>query len=498
MNKEYQRFISLVNEIYSIKSAQALLGWDQETMMPPRGGKSRAESSAVLSKVAQEKYCHPELGELIETLQEAKDLSKEEQANLREVKKDRDKLLKIPARLTQELAMTTSLAQQTWAEAMPKNDTSLFNPWLKKVFDLSRELAECLGYEQCPYDALLDQYEPEATAEEIAVILADLKDKTVPLLQKITHSPVEPDRDLLTQSFPVQTQKMFNDMVLRDLGFQLEAGRLDISAHPFTEGICPGDVRLTTRYNEHEVMGSISATVHEGGHGLYEQGFSPVYYNTPMAEAVSLGIHESQSRLWENQVGRGLPFWKNYFSKLKKVFPEQLAKSFLADFHLALNEVKPSFIRVGADEVSYNLHIILRFEIEKDLFEGNLKIEDVEEAWNEKMKRLLGLSPDQARNGYLQDVHWSAGLIGYFPAYSLGNLYSAQLFNQARKDIQDLDENIEKGDFYPLREWLRDRVHKHGRRYSPAELVEKVTGEPPSSRHFADYITGKYTELYKL
>jgi carboxypeptidase Taq len=498
MTKDYQEFLKLIKEIYSLQSSQSLLGWDQETMMPPKGGEGRASSLALLSRLIQEKYCSEKLGGLIEKLVEEKSLSDEERVNVREIKRDRDKLLKVPPELTEEIARTTSLAQQTWTKARPKSDTELFNPWLKQVFDLHRQLAECLGYQESAYDALLDQYEPGALASEISRILMGLKENFLPLLQKITHSSAVPRKDILKQPFPIPEQRRLSSMVLKDMTFNSEAGRLDESAHPFTEGMWPGDVRLTTRYAEKDVLSSLFGTIHEGGHGLYEQGFLPKHYGTPMAEAVSLGIHESQSRLWENLIGRGKPFWRYYYPKFKKIFPEQVKSTSLSEFYLAVNYVEPSLIRVEADEVTYNLHIILRFEIEKALFDGEIKVHEIEAVWNEKMKHLLGIVPETARDGYLQDVHWSAGLIGYFPTYSLGNIYSAQLYHKLKLDLPELEENIERGDFHSLKEWLRDHIYSHGRRFCPAKLMELATGEPPGEMRFIDYLTDKYTDLYKL
>ncbi|MBF0433261.1 MAG: carboxypeptidase M32 [Fibrobacteria bacterium] len=498
MTTPYEKFISAVKEVYALRSAQALLGWDQETMMPAGAGEGRAHALSALSKIVQEKYCTPEMGELSQNLLEDNNLSLAQKSIVSEFKKDRDKLVKIPPTLVEEFAHTTSLAQQVWAEARPKNDKAAFNPWLGKIIDLLRQKAECLGYDGNPYDALLDEYEPGATSGEITVFLNDLKKETVPLLHNIMDSKVKADSSLLFQPFPVSVQKAFNNVILKEMTFSLDTGRLDVSAHPFTEGIWPSDVRITTRFSETDVMSAIMGTIHEAGHGLYEQGFLPEYYGTPMAEAISLGVHESQSRLWENHVGRGEAFWKHYFPEFQALFPTQLGTAGFDTFMLSLNSVQPSLIRVEADEVTYNLHIILRFELERDLFAGNIKVEDIETVWNTKSEELLGITPDCAGNGYMQDVHWSVGLMGYFPTYSIGNMYAAQLFHKVHQEIENLDEEISRRNFHPLREWLRAGIHQHGRMYPAKKLIENATGEAPSATYYIDYLKEKYSRLYKF
>ncbi len=497
MTENYKQLLTLSREIYALRSAAALLGWDQEVMMPSRGGESRAEALASISKVIQEKYCAPQLGEAISAC-EAQDESPEQAAVVQALKRDREKLQKIPPSLTEAIARTTSLTQQAWSEARPRNDAAGFNVWLEKIVDLRLQEAECLGYKKSPYEAMMDKYEPETELSEVASMLDDLKKAITPLLYKIVLSQHKPASDFLQRDYPIAAQEAFGRQVLNDITFNLKAGRLDTSAHPFTEGVAPTDVRLTTRYNARNPLSSLFGIIHEGGHGLYEQGFAPQNFGTPLAEAVSLGIHESQSRLWENQVGRSIGFWEHYFPLLKETFPSQLQNISLPQFYAAINTVLPSLIRVEADEVTYNLHIILRFELETALFNRDLNFKDLEAEWENKMEHLLGIKPDSASNGYMQDVHWSAGLFGYFPTYSLGNVYGAQLFDAAGHDIPGLESQISSGNFHPLRKWLQEKVHQHGRRYSAPELIKNATGQKPDVGYFVNYLKKKYGDLYHL
>jgi carboxypeptidase Taq len=490
----YAQLVEYCRDLYALRSALGVLSWDQETYMPPKGGEGRSRTMAALSRVMHQRFSDPRLGDLLEGAAAQPGLHTAQQALVRELKRDRDRTIKVPEALAAEIAGTVSLAQRVWAEARPKNDTAAFNPWLKKVIGLRRQEAECYGYEETPYDALIEGYEPGARASQLRVLLSDLKAELVPLLDKIlgARQDVNP---LDGVDFPVAKQKIFNMQVLADMGFDLEAGRLDESAHPFTEGSHPLDVRLTTRYSARDPLSAIFSTLHEGGHGLYEQGFRPEHHGTPLAEAVSLGVHESQSRLWENQVGRSRDFWSHYYPALGVAFPA-LADLDLDGFLRAVNRVDRSLIRVEADEVTYNLHIVLRFELELALFSGQMEARDLEAAWNEGMQRNLGVTPPDAARGYMQDVHWGAGLLGYFPTYTLGNLRSAQFFAAARRALPNLSQDIRQGRFGTLKTWLNDNVHAPGRQFSGDELMEKVTGEKTSAKPFLDYLKNKYSELY--
>lgn len=503
MNRAFETVLELSRDLYALRSAMGVLSWDQETYMPPKGGEGRARSMAALARVMHQRFSDPRLAEALLAAEAAlsagaKPLSEEERVVVRELKRDRDKAVKLPEALAAEIAETVSLAQRAWAEARPKNDTAAFNPWLAKVIALRRQEAECLGYAETPYDALLDNYEPGARASSLRALLADLKSKLVPLLGRIRAAQGSAPDPLAGKTFPLEAQRGFNHGILAAMGFDLEAGRLDESAHPFTEGTHPRDVRLTTRYHEGDLMSALFSTLHEGGHGLYEQGFLPEWYGTPMSEAVSLGVHESQSRLWENQVGRSRDFWTGRYPGLQAAFPGPLSGLPLDAFLKAINRVQPSFIRVEADEVTYNLHIVLRFELETALFNGDLKPADLEPAWNESMHRNLGVTPPEPRLGYMQDVHWSCGLLGYFPTYTLGNLRAAQIFDAARRALPGLPGDIRAGRFGALKAWLGENVYRHGRRYDGDALMEKITGHGTSAGPFLAYLESKYAELYGI
>jgi len=488
-------------DFYGLRSAVGLLAWDQETMMPSHSGDGRARAMSALSKIMHQKLLDPSFKDLLDKSEALVSLTLEEKAIVRELKRDRDKAVKIPEKLAAEIAETASKAQRIWAEARPKNDTAAFNPWLQKMIELRREEAECLGYANNPYDALLDNYEPGLTSNYLKTLFHDLKTELVPMVAKIKDaqsSGSNSNTAFAGKKFPIPAQKVFNQKILSAMGFDLNAGRLDESAHPFTEGLHPKDVRLTTRYSETDLMSALFSTLHEGGHGIYEQNFDPKYFGTPMAEAVSLGVHESQSRLWENQVGRSRDFWSGYYPMLQEIFSQQLLEVTLDGFLRAINRVEPSLIRVEADEVTYNLHIVLRFELETALFNGELKAADLESAWNQGMERNLGVTPDSASTGYMQDVHWSCGLMGYFPTYTLGNLRSAQLFDQATIEIPGLSTKISGGQFAPLKNWLKEKIHQHGRMYDGDTLIEMATGSKTSSVPFVNYLKGKYGALYGI
>lgn len=501
MATPYEQLLEYSRDLYALRSAAGVLSWDQETYMPPKGGEGRARTMAALSRVLHQRFSDPRFADLLAAAEADPALGEERRALVRELKRDRERAVKVPEALAAEIAGTVSLAQRVWAEARPKNDTAAFNPWLEKVIALRRREAECYGYEESPYDALLEGYEPGARAARLKTLLHDLKAKLVPLLNRILEARAASgaaDRNPLDGlEFPVAAQRIFNQQVLADMGFDLEAGRLDESAHPFTEGVFPQDVRLTTRYSPRDLLSALFSTLHEGGHGLYEQGFRAEYYGTPLAEAVSLGVHESQSRLWENQVGRSRDFWTHYYPTLRTAFPA-LASLELGAFLKAVNRVDRSLIRVESDEVTYNLHIVLRFELELALFGGELEARGLEAAWNEGMQRNLGVTSPDAARGYMQDVHWSCGLLGYFPTYTLGNLRSAQFFSAARRDLPGLSADIRQGRFAPLKTWLNEKVHAPGRAYAGDDLMRRVTGEPTSAAPFLAYLENKYGELYNL
>ncbi len=497
-SETYQQFVRYLRELHAAEGIEALLDWDQETCMPPKAAGWRAEQLSLIAGIIHERKTSHELGTMLEKLEtEGADGDPIVEANVREARRDYDKAVKLPTDLVRRIAHATTLAKDAWAKARKASDFGQFAPHLEKLLDLKREVADHLGWKQEPYDALIDLYEPGATTAEVAELFGQLKPKLVGLVEAIREAPRKPDESVLKREAPVEKQKQFNRRVIEAMGFDFEAGRLDISTHPFCTSTCPLDVRMTTRYDEHYLPMSLFGVMHETGHGLYEQGLNPEHTGTPCGQAVSLGIHESQSRLWENQVGRSRAFWEHWFEPLKQTF-SAFADVSLDAWHFAINTVKPSLIRVEADEVTYGLHIILRFELERLMVQDKLKVSEIPQAWNDSMQQLLGITPPDDAQGCLQDIHWSMGTFGYFPTYQLGNLYSAQIFQAARRAIPDLDDQIRRGELLPLRDWLRENVHQHGRRYRPKELIRVVTGSDPSPEPYIEYLNGKFRPLYGL
>ena len=495
-------------EIYRINSAASVLSWDQETYMPTGGGEARAEQIAVLQGIAHQKLTSPEVQGLLSqwidpTTGQAADQPGEtwdepSRSLLRETWRDVSRAKKLPSDFVVKLSRECSLAQQVWVEAKQQNKFSLFLPNLQTVLQLKREEAQYLGYQDSPYNALLDVYEPGATIADLRPVFAALKARLVPLLKKITQSRVQVDDSVLHHSYDHTRQLDFGRLVLTAMGYDFSRGRLDLSAHPFTTSFHPTDVRVTTRVHEHELQSCLFSCIHEGGHGLYDQGLDQRYFGTPLGDSVSLGIHESQSRLWENCVGRSRPFWKFFYPILQQTFPDHLHTVSMDHFYGAINRVKPSLIRVEADELTYNLHIMLRFEIEQDLLENKTQPEDLPTIWNAKMKDYLGIVPPTDAEGVLQDVHWSFGAFGYFPTYTLGNLYSVQFYEQAKQELPHLEDEIAAGQLLSLRRWLEQKIHRWGRMFPPAHLAQRITGSTISPEPFLNYVEKKYGELYQL
>ncbi len=497
----YRELIRRVKEVAVLHSCASLLHWDQQTYMPPRGSEHRAEQLALLAGLAHQQATAPEIGELlavVETSDLAADAGSAVAVNAREVRRTYDRATRLPQALVQELARTCALARDVWVDARRKSDFSLFQPWLGKVVALKRQEAEAVGYKDVPYDALLDNYEPGETTRHLTALFATLREELVQLVGKIAASGKQPDLSILHREYPADCQETFGKAAATAIGFDFQAGRLDVTVHPFCSGIGPGDTRITTRYNSQDFGDALFSILHEAGHGLYDQGLDPDHYGTPMGSAVSLGIHESQSRLWENFVGRSRAFWEHYFPLARQIFPDALGDVSLDAFYFAINDVRPSFIRVDADEATYNLHIILRFELEQALISGDLLPADVPGAWNDAFKRLFGLTPPNDAHGCLQDIHWSGGGIGYFPTYTLGNLYAAQFFARARADLGDLEGGFRRGEFAPLKEWLATKIHRQGQRYRAGDLVAAVTGQPLSHRPLLDYLRAKVGSLYGI
>ena len=484
-------------EIAKLHSAQSLLGWDQQTHMPKKGGAARAQVAGKLSKMAFELFVSDKMGEYIEELEKRDDLSLEERASVRRVGRDYRRNKAIPPALIEEFTIVRSEAQSAWAKARADSDFSLFRPHLEKIIDYVRRFADYYGYDEEPYDALLEGFEPGMTSARLRQIIAPLRSELVPFLKRLSDEGEKPSADPWKGTFDIETQRSLARRTLEIIGYDFDAGTLDDVAHPFTTTIGPGDVRVTNRYLEETPLSGLFAALHEGGHALYNQGMGEELYYLLLADGASHGIHESQSRMIENQIGRSRPFWKffqpilaEYFPRFANVDPEELYRS--------ANIVEPSLIRVEADEVTYNLHIMLRFELETGLIDGSIAVNDLPELWNKAMERYLGITPPDDAHGVLQDVHWSWGAFGYFPSYMLGNLYSAQIFAKLRSDLPDLDERIAAGDFIPLLSWLRENVHRFGGIYDPNELIERVTGEGLNPSYFVSYVTEKYSDIYRL
>jgi carboxypeptidase Taq len=492
-----QRF----KEFSLLGSCSSVLGWDERTYMPREGAAHRAEQMALLARLAHETLTAARIGRLLNEL-EGSELVRDGESppavNVREIRRIHDRAVKLPKRLVEELARTTTQAQGVWQEARSKSDFAAFQPWLEKIVGLKREEAAAVGFEESPYDALLDEYEPGATTREVAQVFAALRKELTPLLGEILESGRAPNRDLLHREYPIDRQEEFGREAAQIIGFNFEAGRLDKTTHPFCSGIGPGDCRITTRYNPRFFNESFFGILHEAGHGIYEQGLDYDHVGTPMGSAASLGIHESQSRLWENQVGRSRPFWEQFFPRARKAFPEALRRASLEDFLFAINDVQPSFIRVEADEATYNLHIILRFELEQALVSGDLAPRDVPGAWNEKVYQLFGLTPPNDTQGCLQDIHWSMGGLGYFPTYTLGNLYAAQFMERARRDVSGLEDDFRRGDFGRLKNWLNVKIHRQGQRWRAPDLCRQVTGRTLNHKQLLSYLRGKYAPLYGI
>jgi len=496
----YQNLESWQKETALLGSIAGVLGWDQRVMMPPKAAPHRANQLAMLSGMIHQRATDPRIGEWLYQLEQSELTQPSDSVtavNIRQWRREYDKLTKLPTELVMEFTRVTSLAEKVWEEAREESDFSLFQPHLEKIVSLVREIAERLGYEREPYDALLDEYEQGMTAQEVERLFEPLRRHTPELVAQIQSALRQPDTSILRRHYPREAQERFCRLIAERIGFDWQRGRLDPTVHPFATRLSPGDVRITTRYYEDFLNPSLFGTIHELGHALYEMGLPEEHWGTPMGASTSLGMHESQSRMWENFVGRSRAFWE-YFYPIAQEHFDALRDVSLDDFVFAINAVQPSTIRVEADEVTYNLHILLRFELELALLRGELQVADLPSAWNEKFKAYMGFVPPNDAEGVLQDVHWSGGMIGYFPTYTLGNLYAAQLFEAAARDLGDLQAQFRKGAFAPLLEWLREKVHRQGQRYPAKELIERITGAPPSAEPLLNYFQRKFAPLYGL
>ena len=501
MPASFDALCAHARETALLESVESLLGWDERTYMPAAAGTYRAEQMTYLSGVIHQRHTDPRLGQWLAELagsELAKDPHSDAGATIRQMKRDYDKRVKLPQSLVEELTRASVLGQQAWVEARKNDDFQSFAPHLTKMFDLKRQQAEALGYKEHPYDALLDEYEPDARTSEVALVLAGLRAELVPLVQGIIAGRTKAPTEILERRYPAAAQEAFGKAAAAAIGFEFERGRLDVTHHPFCSAMGPHDCRITTRYDEQFFPSAFFGILHEAGHGIYDLGLRPEQFGLPPGTYLSLGIHESQSRMWENQVGRSRAFWQNFFPRAKAAFPQALSQTSLDDFYFAINNVQPSLIRVEADEATYNLHIIVRFELEQAILTGELPIADVPGAWKQKYREYLGIEPPNDADGVLQDIHWSAGLIGYFPTYSLGNLYAAQFFEQADKDLGGLAAMFARGEFAPLKQWLNQNVHHRGQCYAAAELVKLITSQPLSHAALMRHLHGKLGPLYEL
>lgn len=496
----YEQLCRLVREASLLGSTGGLLSWDQETMMPHGGVELRSEQMAQLARMSHELATSPRINALLKECEGDAKLLKDPlaAANVRWIRHDYDRRTRLPAELVEEEAKLGSLGQHIWADARKESNFGRFRPHLEKIVDMLRRKASCYGWAKGgeAWDALAEDYEPGATAKDIAAVFTPLRDRLQNLLDDIRGSKRKLTNAINEIKVPLEKQREFVTFIAKQIGFDFNRGRLDTSTHPFCGGSHCNDVRITTRYREDSTLDALGSVMHECGHGIYEQGLLFKHFGLPMGNAVSLGIHESQSRMWENQVGRSKAFWKWATPHARRIIGGAAAKLSVDDNYAAANRVKPDFIRVEADEATYNMHIFVRFELERAIIAGDLDVKDIPGEWNAKYKEYLGLKVPDDRRGCLQDVHWSGCSMGYFPTYTLGNLYCAQFFEKASEDISDLQRQIERGEFSELREWLNENIHQHGRRFTAAELCRRVTGKPLSADPLLRHLEGKLRPLY--
>jgi carboxypeptidase Taq len=504
MNAHYETLLKLSRQIHLLEGVSSILEWDQETHMPPEGAMIRAEQLELLAGLLHERKTSSNyssaLGKLIGLSSGnliAKELSEDQQIALKLFRKDYLQDTALPTPFVEKLSKLTSQSVEAWRYAKQKNSFLHFLPYLDQIVEMNKQKADYLGFKEHPYDALLDLYEPDLTTADVTALFTDLKVKISGLLRKIEQAPPVDDHFLFGH-FPRDKQIEFAKVLLESMGYDKAKGRLDFSVHPFSSASHPTDSRITTFIYEDSLMSSIFSVLHEAGHGLYEMGLPHEHFGSPLCESLSLGMHESQSRWWETLIGQSEPFWSFFLPKLKAIFNGSLAHVSLQDFYQGIHKVSPSFIRIDADEVTYPLHIVLRFEIERDLINGTLKVRDIPEAWNEQMKTLLGITPKTFSEGCLQDIHWAHGSIGYFPSYTLGNIYASHLFMGFEQQFPNWKKLAANGELLFIKQWLHDHVHCYGRMYTSKELLKKATGQAFSSKAYIDYLTNKYSAIYNI
>ncbi len=490
----YAALTTLAREETVLASCSDLLEWDEETFMPRGGVENRAEQMALMAGLLHERGSDPRFGELLSIVEGsdlAADPASDVAVNIRELRREFERERLLPRDLVEEGARVATFGAQAWVDAREAADFGVFRPWLEKIIVMAREEADAVGFSETRYDAMLDDYEPGMTTREVTALFAGLKARLIPMVEELSR-PADLPAHVLRREFPVDRQMLFANAVAAAMGFDLERGRIDTASHPFCTSIGPGDVRIAVRYQRRNFAQGFFVLLHEVGHGLYDQGIDAAHYGMPMGEAPSLGLHESQSRLWENQVGRSLGFWEHFFPRLKSIFHESLHDISLDAFRRVINRVTPGPNRGRADEVTYNLHIIIRSELEQAMLSGDLPVADLPGAWNEAYRKYLSVTPKNDAEGCLQDGHWSEGMIGYFPTYTLGNIYAAQLFDRADRDLGGVESAFAKGDFSGLLGWLRDRIHSQGSRHSARELVALATGAAPTPEPLLKSLDTRY------
>lgn len=492
-----ERLKALLATVSDLHATLALLQWDQQTCMPEAAAAGRAEQIATLSRLAHERATDPELGRLLEALEPAVDSESDDGALVRVALRDFRRATRLPPDLVEALARATALADPAWAAARQAADWGRFAPHLDQIVDLVRRTAEAYGYDEHPLDPLIDLHEPGMTRARLAAVFAELRPALVPMIGAVAAQ--QDGREApLHGAFAEAAQETFGREVVERFGYDWRRGRQDRAVHPFCTGIGPDDVRITTRFDRAFLSTALFSTLHEAGHAMYEQGIARAYARSPLAAGASTGVHESQSRLWENQVGRSRAFWRAFFPRLRELLPAALGAVEPEAFYRAINRAAPTPIRVEADELTYNLHVLLRFELEADLLEGRLAVLQVPAAWNERMAKYLAVAPRDDAEGALQDIHWSSGAFGYFPTYTVGNLLSAQLYEAAVGAHPEIEEELERGAFDTLRSWLAERVWRHGRKYDPDDLLTRATGRPMEPGPYLRYLREKFGELYEL
>lgn len=491
----YAAYKETTQKAADLNNASAVLGWDQEVYMPAKGFEVRGRQLATLASLAHEMLTSEAYGNQLQELAGRGDLADDEMRNVELSLEDYNKNKKLSAAFVEAITQQTSASYNAWIQSRKENKFSIYAPELDKMIQLKKQQASMYGYESNPYDALLDEYEKGASVALLDRVFGDVKQQLPLLLDKIKTAQ-QVDDSFFLRNYPKQAQWDFSMDVLRAMGYDFEAGRQDMSEHPFTTSFAPTDVRVTTRVDENNYSSLLWSSIHEGGHALYEQGLPIEQYGLPLGAAASLGIHESQSRLWENNVGRGKQFWHHFYPKLQQYFPQQLNDVSVDAFYKGMNKVEPSLIRTEADEVTYHFHVMIRYEIEKGLMNGDLFTEDLPEAWNGLYNKYLGVSAQDDKTGVLQDVHWAHGSFGYFPTYSLGSFYAAQFYQQAVKEMPTLSDDIANGRLLGLREWLRGKVHQYGRRYTSEELCKQITGTGLDFKVFMQYAHEKYAGIY--